>query len=114
MTTLNDIRRRHPALQRLRSIRFHPTTNSAVIAYSKLSDDGADAVLTVVNLDPHRVQEAILYLDLDRVGVPDDRPYLVVDELSGARYQWSGSTPYVRLDPAWRVAHVLDLRAAEW
>ena len=73
MTALNHIRRRHPALQRLRSIRFHPTTNPPIIAYSKLSDDGADAVLMVVNLDPHRVQDALLQLDLAAVG-PARRP----------------------------------------
>jgi starch synthase (maltosyl-transferring) len=109
MLSLNHIRRRHPALQRLRSIRFHSTTNPAIIAYSKLSDDGTDAVLTVVNLDPHWVQDALLQLDLVAVGLPSDRPYWVVDELSGERYQWQGWTPYVRLDPTYRVAHVLDL-----
>jgi starch synthase (maltosyl-transferring) len=109
MMALNDIRRRHPALHRLRSIQFHPTTNPAILAYSKLSDDGADAVLTVVNLDPHWVQDARLQLDLAAVGLPSDRPYPVVDELSGERYEWRGWTPYVRLDPADRVAHVLDL-----
>jgi starch synthase (maltosyl-transferring) len=109
MLSLNHIRRRHPALQRLRSIRFHSTTNPAVIAYSKLSDDGTDAVLTVVNLDPHWVQDALLQLDLVAVGLPSDRPYWVVDELSGERYEWQGWTSYVRLDPTYRVAHILDL-----
>ncbi len=112
MTALNDIRRRHPALQRLRSIRFHPSSNPAVIAYSKVSDDGRDAVLTVVNLDPDWTQEAILQLDFAGLGLPDDRPYAVFDELSGERYHWLGRTPYVRLDPAYRVAHVLDLQEA--
>jgi starch synthase (maltosyl-transferring) len=110
MTALNHIRRRHPAFHRLRSIRFHPTTNPAVIAYSKRSDFGDDAVLTVVNLDPHRSQDAVLQLDLSEVALPYDRPYTVVDELSGERFRWSGWTPYVRLDPAYRVAHILDLR----
>jgi starch synthase (maltosyl-transferring) len=109
MMSLNHIRRRHPALQRLRSIQFHSTTNPAIIAYSKVSDDGGDAVLTVVNLDPHWVQDALLQLDLAAVGLPADRPYWVVDELSGERYQWQSWTPYVRLDPTYRVAHVLDL-----
>jgi starch synthase (maltosyl-transferring) len=109
MLSLNHIRRRHPALQRLRSIRFYSTTNPAIIAYSKLSDDGADAVLTVVNLDPHWTQDALLQLDLTAVGLPSDRPYWVADELSGERYQWEGWTPYVRLDPTYRVAHILDL-----
>jgi starch synthase (maltosyl-transferring) len=109
LATLNDIRRRHPALQRLRSIRFHATTNPAVIAYSKRSDDDSDAVLTVVNLDPYWAQEAVVQLDGAAVGLPYDSPYWVFDELSGERYWWQGWTPYVRLDPADRVAHVLDL-----
>ncbi len=112
MTALNDIRRRHPALHRLRSIRFHPTSNPAVIAYSKVSDDRSDVVLTVVNLDPDWTQEATLQLDLAGLGLPDDRPYVAFDELSGERYHWLGGSPYVRLDPADRVAHLLDLRAA--
>ena len=45
MMSLNHVRRRHPALQRLRSIHFHSTTNPSIIAYSKVSDDGDDAVL---------------------------------------------------------------------
>ncbi len=109
MSVLNQIRRRHPALQRLRSILFHDTTNPEIIAYSKRSDDGEDAVLTVVTLDPHRPQEATLHLDLDALGLPRDRAYAVVDELSGETYRWRGSEPYVRLDPVFRVAHVLDL-----
>jgi starch synthase (maltosyl-transferring) len=109
MMSLNHVRRRHPALQRLRSIHFHSTTNPSIIAYSKVSDDGDDAVLMVVNLDPHSVQDALLQLDLDAVGLPTDRPYWVVDELSGERYQWQGWTPYVRLDPSYRVAHLVDL-----
>ena len=47
-----------------------------------------------------------------RPGPARRSPFAVVDELSGERYQWFGWTPYVRLDPAYRVAHVLDLRAA--
>ena len=109
MTALNDIRRRHAALHRLRSIRFHPSSNPAIIAYSKVSDDGTDVVLTVVNLDPDWTQEAMLHLDLAGLGLPDDRPYAVFDELSGERFDWFGWTPYVRLDPAYRVAHMLDL-----
>jgi starch synthase (maltosyl-transferring) len=112
MTTLNDIRRRHPALHRLRSIRFHPSNNPAIIAYSKVSDDRRDAVLTVVNLDPDWTQEATVQLDLAGLGLPDDRPYAVFDELSGERYYWLGPTPFVRLDPAYRVAHVLDVSEA--
>jgi starch synthase (maltosyl-transferring) len=107
---LNDLRQRHPALQRLRSIHFHPTNNPAIMAYSKVSDDGSDAVLMVVNLNPHWAEEAVLQLDLGALGMPYDRPYWVVDELSGERYRWYGPAPYVRLDPIYRVAHVINVR----
>jgi starch synthase (maltosyl-transferring) len=109
MTAINEIRRRHPALHRLRTIEFHPSNNPQVIAYSKQSDDGDDAVLMVVSLDPNGIQEAILDLDLDALGLPADEPYAVVDELSGERYTWTGRYPYVRLAPDERVAHILDL-----
>ena len=84
------------------------------MAYSKLSDDSSDAVLMVVNLDPYWPQDATLYLDLPALDLPADRPYPVHDELSGECYQWAGTTAYVRLDPTYRVAHVLDLKAAGW
>jgi starch synthase (maltosyl-transferring) len=112
MTTLNDIRRRHPALQRLRTVRLHPSSNPQVIAYSKLSDDGTDAVLTVVNLDPYWPQDAMLSIDLGDLGLPFDRSYRVFDELSGDSFEWFGANPYVRLDPPGRVAHIFDLRAS--
>ena len=114
MTALNQIRRQHPALQRLRSIRFCNTGNPQVVAFLKVSDDGMDAVLVVVNLDPYGPQEAVLDLDLGAVGLPWDGPYAVVDELTGERYTWFGPRPYVRLDPSSRVAHVIDLRPPQW
>ena len=107
ISVVNRIRRRHPAFQRLRSIRFHDTTNPLIIAYSKVSDDGDDTVLTVVNLDPHFAQEATV--DLWSLGIPADRAYAVLDELSGELYEWRGTNPYVRLDPTYRVAHILDM-----
>jgi starch synthase (maltosyl-transferring) len=110
ITTLNRIRRSHPALQRLRSIRFHPTDNDAIIAYSKMSDDRTDAVLSVVNLDPHQAQAATVSLaDPQGLGLSTDRPYRVKDELSGESYTWQGVRPWVRLDPEVQVAHVFDL-----
>jgi starch synthase (maltosyl-transferring) len=104
MTAVNQIRRRHPALQRLRSIRFHSSTNPEIIAYSKESDDGRDTVLTVVNLDPYNTQEASLDLG-DRVA----RTGAVRDELTGEVFRWPDGHPYVRLVPADRVAHIFDM-----
>ncbi len=106
---LNVARRRHPALQQLRTIRFHSADNPALIAYSKHTEDRSDVVLTVVNLDPRVTQETTLDLDLGHLGIPWDQPYEAFDELSGQTFPWHGPRPYVRLTPD-EAAHVLHLR----
>ncbi|SEC07585.1 alpha-1,4-glucan:maltose-1-phosphate maltosyltransferase [Streptomyces misionensis] len=107
ITRLNHIRRRHPALQRLRNLRFHRTDNDAVLAYSKST--GADTVLVVVNLDPHHAQEATVSLDMPQLGLDWHADLSVHDELTGETYHW-GSTNYVRLTPGRVPAHVLHVR----
>ncbi|MGH9165770.1 MAG: alpha-1,4-glucan--maltose-1-phosphate maltosyltransferase [Acidimicrobiales bacterium] len=109
MTRLNDARRRHPALRRLRTIAFHGSNNPAVLAYSKHTEDRSDVVLMVVNLDPLATQDAVLELDLGLLGLAWDLPFEAHDELSGQSFTWTGAHPYVRLDPH-QAAHVLHLR----
>ena len=108
---LNEIRRSHPALQNLRNTRFHHSSKDALLVYSRASDDGADVVLCVVNLDPLQWQEDTLSIDLGALGLPWDQPYEAHDELTGATWTWQGAHPYVRLDPAETPGHVLHLRA---
>jgi starch synthase (maltosyl-transferring) len=112
---VNDIRRRHRAFANLRGVQFHPSENPAVVAYSRTSDDGADTLLVVVNLDPERVAESIVHLDARAFeGTTLASPALgpeglsAFDELSGERYHL-GAQFYVRLEPPGRVAHVFDL-----
>ncbi|MET8563488.1 alpha-1,4-glucan--maltose-1-phosphate maltosyltransferase [Streptomyces flaveolus] len=106
ITQLNTIRRRHPALQRLRNLRFHQTDNDAVLAYSKRT--GTDTVIVVVNLDPHHTQEATVSLDMPQLGLDWDAAPSVHDELTGETYHW-GRTNYVRLTPGRAPAHVLHV-----
>ncbi|NEA98248.1 alpha-glucosidase C-terminal domain-containing protein, partial [Streptomyces sp. SID13726] len=107
ITQLNTIRRRHPALQRLRDIRFHATDNAEVIAYSKRAGD--DTVLVVVNLDPHHTQEATVSLDMPQLGLEWHESLSVHDELTGETYRW-GNDNYVRLEPGRAPAHVFQVR----
>ncbi|HXW82742.1 MAG TPA: alpha-amylase family glycosyl hydrolase, partial [Acidimicrobiales bacterium] len=105
---INAIRRRHPAFSRLRTVHFHASDNPNVMAYSKAVEDMSDVVLVVVTLDPYVTQESTLHLDLAALGISTD-PFEVYDELSGETYTW-GAHPYVKLEPWWRVAHVLEVR----
>ncbi|WP_225081040.1 DUF3459 domain-containing protein, partial [Streptomyces sp. CoT10] len=107
ITRLNDIRRRHPALHRLRNLRFHATDNDAVIAYSK--SEGQDTVVVVANLDPHHTQEATVSLDMPQLGLDWNESMPVRDELTGETHHW-GRANYVRLVPGERPAHVLHVQ----
>ena len=118
LTRLNTIRREHRALQRLRGLTVHPTTNDSILAFSRRvtaaqSPDGQeDTVIVVVTTDPHNVREGQIDLDLGALGVtapPGDAPaFAAHDLLSGAVYAW-GARPYVRLDPD-TCAHIVAVR----
>ncbi|HUA29795.1 MAG TPA: alpha-1,4-glucan--maltose-1-phosphate maltosyltransferase [Streptosporangiaceae bacterium] len=111
LTELNRIRRAHPALHRLRNLRFHGVDQPGILCFSKRVDNvpaagGSlrdDTVLVVANLDPHQTREATVWLDMPALGV--DREFIVTDELTGESYRW-GHANYVRLDPATQPAHI--------
>jgi starch synthase (maltosyl-transferring) len=109
---LNGIRRRHAeAIALLRTLRVHHIGSEHMLCVSRMSDDGGDVLLIIVNLDPHSAHEGTTWLDLEALGVAPDAPFAAHDELSGATYTWWGPANYVRLDPAVQPAHVLHLRA---
>lgn len=108
ITRLNEVRRHHPALQQLRTLRFHPTSNDALVAYSKVDPVTGDAVLVVVSLDPFGAQDGMVWLDMPALGLDWHDRMTVTDEVTGEIYQW-GEANYVRLEPWKAVAHVLAL-----
>jgi starch synthase (maltosyl-transferring) len=106
---LNDIRRRHPAVTNLSSLRIEYVTDPQMLAFSKRVD--ADVLLVVVNLDPMATREATLWIDLGALGLPWDAPLEADDELGDQQFVWRGPEPYVRLAPD-EPAHVIALRPA--
>jgi starch synthase (maltosyl-transferring) len=131
VTQLNQIRRAHPALHRLRNLHFHPVDQPELMCFSKrtggssippspaangsagdgITGDsyplpGGDTVLVVVNVDPHQTREATVWIDLAALGAGSE--FTVTDELTGESYRW-GRANYVRLDPATRPAHIFTV-----
>ncbi len=102
---VNAVRCEHPALQRLSNLRWIETESDGVLAYAKRWEQ--DLVLVVVTLDPRTVQEAVANVPAD-LGLPP--VFAVEDLLSGERFDWHLGRNYVRLDPDFRVAHVLAVR----
>jgi starch synthase (maltosyl-transferring) len=110
ITRVNAIRRENPALQRDANLRFHPVDNEQLIAYTKSSDDYANTILVVVNLDPHHTQAGFLDLPLDVLQLDPHQPFQVHDLLSDARYLWHGPRNYVELNPQVMPAHIFRIR----
>jgi starch synthase (maltosyl-transferring) len=116
LTRLNEIRREHPSLQRLRGLTVHPTDDDAVLCFSRhvsaaQSPTGrADTVIVVLNTDQHRTRETLVHLDLRALGADDATHVTVRDLLSGETFSWAADA-FVRLDPWTRCAHVLAVEA---
>ena len=97
----------HPALQRLRNLHFHRSSNDKILVYSKR--EGDDVVLVVCTLDPHGAREGVLDLDLPALGLDWGDTFAAHDLVTGQTWPW-GQYPYVRLDPYTHVAHILHVR----
>ena len=112
LTRLNELRRAHPALRELRNLRFHHVDRPEIVCFSKhrpgSPGEPDDAVIVVVNLDPHRAHEATVHLDLPSIGHTREEDLKVTDELTGHSYTWRAGN-YVRLDPATGPAHVFTV-----
>ncbi|HEX3004553.1 MAG TPA: alpha-1,4-glucan--maltose-1-phosphate maltosyltransferase [Angustibacter sp.] len=115
LTRLNEIRRNHPALQRLRNITFHPSDDDATLCFSKRltaaqSPTGRDdTVIVIANLDPHGVRETMVHLDLPALGLDHDEGFVAHDLVTGQTWHW-GEHVYVRLDPHTEPVHIVHVR----
>ena len=115
ITRLNEIRRAHPALRRLRNTSFHRTDDDSVLCYSRrlgadLAPDGReDCLVIVVNLDPHTTRGTTVHLDMPALGMDWHDTFAVIDLMTGDTYRW-GEHNYIRLAPHHQPAHVLLLR----
>ena len=107
---VNSIRAQNPALQSDHSLRFHNTDNDQLLCYSKSTPDGANIIVTVVNLDPHHMHSGWVTLDLDALKVDSASKFQMHDLLTDARYLWQGPRNYVELRPDVVPAHVFRLR----
>ncbi len=105
---LNEIRRAHPALQQLRTLRFHPTDNENLLCFSKTDPASDDAVLVVVSLNSTYTQIGTTSLDMPALGLDWADRFAVTDEITGAHYDW-GQSNYVELDPYREPAHVFTV-----
>jgi len=111
ITHVNGIRRTSAALQQNFGLAFHPVDNDQLVAYSKVTEDGADKILVVANVDPRNIQSGFVSVAMDELRMGADESYQVHDLLTDVRYVWHGSRNYVQLNPTVLPAHIFRVRA---
>jgi starch synthase (maltosyl-transferring) len=95
---LNDIRRAHPALQRVENLHWLDTENDLLVAYAK------DDIVVVVNIDPFNEQEGVCVVPV-ALGYP---PAFDARDLLGSQaFTWRAGRNYVRLGPG--KSHVIEI-----
>ena len=104
---VNRIRKSNPALHQNRNLKFLRIDNEEMIAFAKTSEDGTSSIVTVVNLNPHYVQEGTLFLPNKDFGT--EQSYQVHDLITGMRFLWNGEANFVRLDPKVSPAFVFKI-----
>jgi starch synthase (maltosyl-transferring) len=107
---VNQLRRDHPALQNDWSLRFHPTSDEQIVCFSKSDKTKEDLFLVAINLDPFHPRAGVVHLDLEALGITDDSPFEVHDQLTDSRYIWRGSANYVGLNPSTLPGHLFVVR----
>lgn len=109
LTLLNTIRRNSPALQELRTLRFHPSDSPDVIAFSKRGgENGTDVILVVCNTDPENEHSTVVHWNMHELGLPRGDDFAVTDQITGTTWRWSEKT-FVKLSPATDVAHIAKI-----
>lgn len=103
---LNRARQNNPALQQFDNVTFHKADHQDVLVYSKATPGKENAVLVVVNLNPHSTAETMVHVNPSLLGVGEHEPFAVRDLVTGNRWTWRGWSNYVRLEPHAEPAHV--------
>ena len=99
VAALNRIRRDNPALQDFRNTLFLNAWNDNMLAYFRATPTRDNAIMIVVNLDPHAAQTADYEVPLWEFGLGDNGAVHVEDLLLGIEFEITGKTQSMTLDP---------------
>jgi starch synthase (maltosyl-transferring) len=99
ISRLNAIRRAHRALRTRGPTLFLNAWHDDVLAFARLAPDRSEAILVMVNLNPHHRRECAYEAPLWEFGLPDHAAVEVDDLLHGGRFRLHGKTHQIALDP---------------
>ncbi|HEV2100076.1 MAG TPA: alpha-1,4-glucan--maltose-1-phosphate maltosyltransferase, partial [Stellaceae bacterium] len=110
---LNRFRRDNPALQEFLNLSFLPCPDPEILAYLKISSDRANAVIVVVNLDPHDAHTADVELPLTELGLAADQLFSLEEAFGRHLVMCRGARQQFRLDPETNPALIFRLLRSE-
>ncbi|MBD0851831.1 alpha-1,4-glucan--maltose-1-phosphate maltosyltransferase [Maribacter arenosus] len=95
----NTARRTHASLQQTNNIHFCTIENDALIAFYKWNDDRTDETLTVISLDAHQTQQALIQMPLHQLGVNEGHEFKMRDVITDSTYHWNSEWNFIELGP---------------
>lgn len=113
ISALNRIRRANPALQTHLGLTFLTAHNDHILFFEKATEARDNVIIVAINLDPFNEQGADVELSwatFNHWKLHDHAALEVVDQISGARFEWYGRWQHVQLNPGampfaiWRIA----------
>ncbi len=105
ITTVNRVRRAHPALQHNEGLAFHACDNPSLLCFSKTDRERGDVVFVVVNFDFANTQGGWVEFSPAAVGGPAG-PMGLKDVMTGNEYIWREQWNFVMLDPNSMPVHI--------
>jgi starch synthase (maltosyl-transferring) len=110
---LNRFRHANLPLHEFVNLRFLNCADPQVLAYMKVSDDSSNAVIVVINLDPHQPHEADVELPLEELGLNADRAFALEEAFTRSVATCRGARQRFRLDPDTNPALIFRLLHTE-
>ena len=110
VTTVNRIRRGHPALQEYDNLTFYWADDNNFLCYCKTTPDLNDIILVVVNLDPLQAHETMFHFPVTDFGLQPGEQFLVTELITGQSFFWNGGSQHVYLDPNWEPALIYSIK----
>ncbi len=110
ITLINKARRENTALQYTNNVRFLDPDGEHVLSYYKISPDGTNRILVMVNLDYSAGHSAAFWLPLEDMGLSRGEEFYVDDLLKGTTETWRGDRQMINLHPGDTQVRLLRLR----
>lgn len=111
LARINEIRRAHPALHRLRNLRFHRADDDHVLVFSKARRvyDRDDVIVVVANLEPSRTRDTWIHLTMPELGLDWHDRFVAHDLITGEHWNWSEHS-FVRVGPDTEPVHIVHVK----